>query len=66
MLAESIFFGQWEKPNFREKVVNKEISGWPVYGWNYDVLIGGLYPGMILPRFYPHNSGEMGGRQEVC
>ncbi|KLU91242.1 hypothetical protein MAPG_09764 [Magnaporthiopsis poae ATCC 64411] len=44
MLAEEIFFGQWEKPNFREKTTNKPIKDWPVYGWNYDVLIGGLYP----------------------
>ncbi|PLN79063.1 FAD-binding domain-containing protein [Aspergillus taichungensis] len=44
MLAEDILFGLWEKPNFREKTTNKDISEWPVYGWNYDVLIGGLYP----------------------
>ncbi|KAK4682170.1 hypothetical protein QC764_113120 [Podospora pseudoanserina] len=44
MLMEAIFFGQWEKPNFREKTTNKAIDKWPVYGWNYDVLIGGLYP----------------------
>ena len=44
MLAEEIFFGQWDKPNFREKSTNKALESWPVYGWNYDVLIGGLYP----------------------
>ncbi|KAH6855001.1 hypothetical protein B0I37DRAFT_395286 [Chaetomium sp. MPI-CAGE-AT-0009] len=44
MLAEEIFFGLWSKPNFREKTTNEEIEEWPVYGWNYDVLIGGLYP----------------------
>ncbi|KAJ4298661.1 hypothetical protein N0V88_003692 [Collariella sp. IMI 366227] len=44
MLAEEIFFGQWSEPNFREKTTNEEIKEWPVYGWNYDVLIGGLYP----------------------
>lgn len=44
MLAEEIFFGLWSKPNFREKTTNKDIEHWPVYGWNYDVLIGGLYP----------------------
>jgi hypothetical protein len=44
MLAEEILFGQWEAPNFREKTTNKDITEWPVYGWNYDVLIGGLYP----------------------
>lgn len=45
MLAEEIFFGLWNKPNFHEKTTDKEIEKWPVYGWNYDVLIGGLYPG---------------------
>ncbi|KAM7222851.1 hypothetical protein V8F06_001749 [Rhypophila decipiens] len=44
MLAEEIFFGLWSEPNFREKTNNTEIKNWPVYGWNYDVLIGGLYP----------------------
>ncbi|KAL2149804.1 hypothetical protein VTH82DRAFT_7480 [Thermothelomyces myriococcoides] len=44
MLAEEIFFGLWSKPNFREKKTNEAIEEWPVYGWNYDVLIGGLYP----------------------
>ena len=44
MLAEEIFFGQWSKPNFHEKSTNAAIDEWPVYGWNYDVLIGGLYP----------------------
>ncbi|KAL2183219.1 FAD-binding domain-containing protein [Thermothelomyces heterothallicus CBS 203.75] len=44
MLAEEIFFGLWSKPNFREKKTNEAIDEWPVYGWNYDVLIGGLYP----------------------
>lgn len=44
MLAEEIFFGLWSKPNFREKTTNQPIEEWPVYGWNYDVLIGGLYP----------------------
>ncbi|KAL4784150.1 hypothetical protein BJX76DRAFT_233184 [Aspergillus varians] len=44
MLAEDVLFDQWEAPNFREKTTNKGIKHWPVYGWNYDVLIGGLYP----------------------
>ncbi|KAL4949701.1 hypothetical protein BDW69DRAFT_69929 [Aspergillus filifer] len=44
MLAEEVLFNQWESPNFREKTTNQGISEWPVYGWNYDVLIGGLYP----------------------
>ncbi|PON22804.1 FAD/FMN-containing dehydrogenase [Trichoderma gamsii] len=45
LAAEGIFFGLWEKPNFHDKVTDAEITDWPVYGWNYDVLIGGLYPG---------------------
>ncbi|KAI9376150.1 hypothetical protein BJX61DRAFT_539163 [Aspergillus egyptiacus] len=44
MLAEEILFGLWSAPNFREKTTNQDITEWPVYGWNYDVLIGGLYP----------------------
>jgi L-gulonolactone oxidase len=44
MLAETIFFGLWSEPNFHEKTTNADINKWPVYGWNYDVLIGGLYP----------------------
>ncbi|KAH8724583.1 hypothetical protein GQ44DRAFT_740205 [Phaeosphaeriaceae sp. PMI808] len=44
MAAETLFFGLWSSPNFRDKRTNKAITTWPVYGWNYDVLIGGLYP----------------------
>jgi L-gulonolactone oxidase len=44
LLMEEIFFGQWEKPNFREKTTQEPIESWPAYGYNYDVLIGGLYP----------------------
>ncbi|KAF2475911.1 FAD/FMN-containing dehydrogenase [Lindgomyces ingoldianus] len=43
--AEALFFGLWSPPNFREKSSDQAILTWPVYGWNYDVLIGGLYPG---------------------
>ena len=46
MLAETIFFGLWSSPNFHDKKTDAAITTWPVYGWNYDVLIGGLYPGM--------------------
>lgn len=46
-LMEEIFFGQWESPNFREKTTNEEITEWPVYGYHYDVLIGGLYPDQL-------------------
>lgn len=44
MLSETIFFGVWSAPNFHDKVTDTTITEWPVYGWNYDVLIGGLYP----------------------
>ena len=44
MLAETIFFGLWSAPNFHEKTTNQAVTTWPVYGYNYDVLIGGLYP----------------------
>lgn len=43
--AETLFFGLWSPPNFHDKKTDKPILTWPVYGWNYDVLIGGLYPG---------------------
>ena len=45
MAAETLFFGLWSAPNFKDKQTNAAILTWPVYGWNYDVLIGGLYPG---------------------
>lgn len=45
MAAETLFFGLWSLPNFHEKTTDTAILTWPVYGWNYDVLIGGLYPG---------------------
>ncbi|KAK5636209.1 hypothetical protein RRF57_011921 [Xylaria bambusicola] len=41
---ETTAFALWSAPNFREKTTWKSITKWPVYGWNYDVLIGGLYP----------------------
>ena len=47
MLAESIFFDIWEAPNFHDKTTDAAITEWPVYGWNYDVLIGGLYPNQL-------------------
>ncbi|KAI1352677.1 FAD/FMN-containing dehydrogenase [Xylaria sp. FL0043] len=37
-------FALWSAPNFKEKTTWNDILTWPVYGWNYDVLIGGLYP----------------------
>ncbi|KAI1430750.1 FAD/FMN-containing dehydrogenase [Xylaria sp. CBS 124048] len=41
---ETTAFAVWSVPNFREKTTWADIRTWPVYGWNYDVLIGGLYP----------------------
>ncbi|KAF2963402.1 hypothetical protein GQX73_g10165 [Xylaria multiplex] len=41
---ETTAFALWSAPNFKEKTTWKDITTWPVYGWNYDVLIGGLYP----------------------
>ncbi|KAK9416687.1 putative FAD/FMN-containing dehydrogenase [Seiridium unicorne] len=43
-LAETTFFTLWSAPNFHDKETDATILLWPVYGWNYDVLIGGLYP----------------------
>lgn len=45
MAAETLFFSLWQSPNFHDKRTDEKINEWPVYGWNYDVLIGGLYPG---------------------
>ncbi|KAF2805377.1 FAD/FMN-containing dehydrogenase [Mytilinidion resinicola] len=42
---ERLFFTLWNPPNFHDKITDKAIMAWPVYGWDYDVLIGGLYPG---------------------
>jgi len=47
MLSETIFEGIWSAPNFHEKSNDTTITVWPVYGWDYDVLIGGLYPGLL-------------------
>jgi hypothetical protein len=47
MLSESTFFRLWSAPNFHEKTNDSTITAWPVYGWDYDVLIGGLYPGLL-------------------
>jgi L-gulonolactone oxidase len=47
MLSERTFFDIWSAPNFHEKSNDSTITAWPVYGWDYDVLIGGLYPGLL-------------------
>ncbi|KAF8526103.1 FAD/FMN-containing dehydrogenase, partial [Gautieria morchelliformis] len=44
-VSEEIFYRLWNAPNFRDKTTNFPLFTWPVYGWAYDVLIGGLYPG---------------------
>ncbi|KAG6901367.1 hypothetical protein C0995_012870 [Termitomyces sp. Mi166 len=44
--TEGIFFGLWSAPNFHDKPTNLPLLLWPVHGYAYDVLIGGLYPGL--------------------
>ncbi|GLB45441.1 putative D-arabinono-1,4-lactone oxidase [Lyophyllum shimeji] len=43
--TEAVFYGLWSAPNFHDKITNLPLLFWPVYGYAYDVLIGGLYPG---------------------
>ncbi|KAJ3515826.1 hypothetical protein NLJ89_g1515 [Agrocybe chaxingu] len=43
-ITEGIFYALWRAPNFREKSNNLPLISWPVHGYAYDVLIGGLYP----------------------
>ncbi|KAF9522205.1 hypothetical protein CPB83DRAFT_919332, partial [Crepidotus variabilis] len=45
-LMESIFYTLWRTPNFHSKKTNFQLFSWPVIGYAYDVLIGGLYPNM--------------------
>ncbi|KAJ3195491.1 hypothetical protein HDU67_004350, partial [Dinochytrium kinnereticum] len=44
-IAEDIFAGLFKKPNFRSKKDDSEYEEYPVFGYSYDVLIGGLYKG---------------------
>lgn len=44
-IAEDIFFDIWESPNFHTSDTDETLTEWPVTGYNYDVLIGGLWPG---------------------
>lgn len=44
-LAENIFFAIWENPNFHTRDTDETLTQWPVTGYNYDVLIGGQWPG---------------------
>ncbi|KAF8587550.1 FAD-binding domain-containing protein [Ramaria rubella] len=46
-VSEAVFYGLWCSPNFHDKNTNLPYFTWPVYGWAYDVLIGGLYPGQL-------------------
>ncbi|KAJ2986931.1 hypothetical protein NUW58_g4795 [Xylaria curta] len=43
-LFETTAFELWSAPNFKERTTWQDITTWPVYGWNFDILIGGLYP----------------------
>ncbi|KAF9255073.1 FAD/FMN-containing dehydrogenase [Marasmius fiardii PR-910] len=43
-ITEGIFFGLWSAPNFHDEPSDLPLFSWPVYGYAYDVLIGGLYP----------------------
>ncbi|PPQ72823.1 hypothetical protein CVT24_012899 [Panaeolus cyanescens] len=43
-ITEGIFYALWTPPNFHDKPTNIGLLFWPVIGWAYDVLIGGLYP----------------------
>ncbi|KAJ8092273.1 hypothetical protein PM082_024104 [Marasmius tenuissimus] len=42
--VETLFYGLWSAPNFRDKPTQLPLLSWPVHGYAYDVLIGGLYP----------------------
>ncbi|KAK1227598.1 hypothetical protein PQX77_009398 [Marasmius sp. AFHP31] len=42
--VETLFYGLWSAPNFRDKPTQLPLLSWPVHGFAYDVLIGGLYP----------------------
>ncbi|KAF5374157.1 hypothetical protein D9615_008869 [Tricholomella constricta] len=43
-ITEGIFYALWRTPNFHDKKTNLPLLSWPVHGYAYDVLIGGLYP----------------------
>lgn len=43
-IAEDIFFGIWEAPNFHTSDTDETLTEWPVTGYHYDVLIGGQWP----------------------
>lgn len=44
-IAEGAFFDNWESPNFHPSDTDETLTEWPVTGYNYNVLIGGLWPG---------------------
>ncbi|KAH0586598.1 hypothetical protein H2248_007820 [Termitomyces sp. 'cryptogamus'] len=45
-VTERVFFRLWSAPNFHDKRTNLPLFSWPVHGYAYDVLIGGLYPNL--------------------
>ncbi|THU82670.1 FAD-binding domain-containing protein [Dendrothele bispora CBS 962.96] len=46
-ISEGVFFGLWSAPNFHDKLTDFPLLTWPVTGFSYDVLIGGLYPNQL-------------------
>ncbi|KAJ3106478.1 hypothetical protein HDU97_006264 [Phlyctochytrium planicorne] len=47
-IAEDIFAEIFKKPNFKNKVTDESYDSYPVSGFSYDVLIGGLYKGQKI------------------
>ncbi|KAI0753251.1 hypothetical protein C8Q80DRAFT_502896 [Daedaleopsis nitida] len=47
LLTETTFFTIWSAPNYHDKNTDIPILFWPVTGWSYDSLIGGLYPNTL-------------------
>ncbi|KAJ7599845.1 hypothetical protein C8J56DRAFT_2065 [Mycena floridula] len=45
--SEFVFYTLWSSPNFHDKTTDLAQLFWPVYGFAYDVLIGGLYPNQL-------------------
>ncbi|TFK38933.1 hypothetical protein BDQ12DRAFT_745534 [Crucibulum laeve] len=43
-VTEATFFALWSAPNFHDKKTDLPLLIWPVVGYVYNVLIGGLYP----------------------
>ena len=47
LATETTFFTIWSAPNFHDKNTDLPFLFWPVNGWSYDSLIGGLYPNTL-------------------